>query len=83
MVTENLTGYSNVDQLIEYDEKKIALLKEWRSLSPVCNKLADESKLEASDAIDDRRIEIESELEDEFGIEIDSFGNVDVLTFTQ
>ena len=61
---------------VDYDEEKLGLLKEWRALSEQADDYADQNRFEDSDTVDDRRIEIEEIFEAEYGLEFDSYGEI-------
>ena len=64
-----------VEQLIEYNEGKLELLREWQTTVAKAKELAEQNRFEESDQLDDRCIEIEDIFEEEYGIRFDSYGD--------
>jgi hypothetical protein len=73
MIEEKL---NTVQELIEYNETKLELLKEWKENAEAAKELADGGCLDESDEFDNRCIEIEEYFEVEYGIRFDSYGDI-------
>jgi len=61
-----------VSELVDYNEKKLALLKEWQENAEAEQELAEGACLDETDGFDERCIEIEDILESDFDIKLDS-----------
>ena len=80
-MSEPKVTITEVDMLIDHLESKVALLKDWRSISAVLDSpkniaRLDAGKFEKSDQIDDKRLVIEDMLLEDYDLEIDSYGTV-------
>ena len=62
--------HTTVGNLIDYNEKKLPLLKEWQQSAEAYQELADGACLDATDGYGERCKEIEEEYEEEYGVKL-------------